>query len=96
MALTLPGLAALVGGELRGDAGSASVTHAAPLDAAAPGAVVFIAEPRHAIRLTDCPAAVALVPRFGLFGAMKSPLTATRLFGIALMLAGTYFARRVT
>jgi transporter family-2 protein len=39
--------------------------------------------------------AAALIDQYGLFGAMKSPLTATRLFGIALMLAGTYFARRV-
>jgi transporter family-2 protein len=39
--------------------------------------------------------AAAAIDQFGLFGAMKSPLTATRLFGIALMLAGTYFARRV-
>ena len=37
----------------------------------------------------------AAIDQFGLFGAMRSPLTATRLFGIALMLAGTYFARRV-
>ena len=37
----------------------------------------------------------ALIDQFGLFGAMKSPLNATRVFGIALMLAGTYFARRV-
>ncbi|HVU22218.1 MAG TPA: DMT family transporter, partial [Rhizomicrobium sp.] len=40
--------------------------------------------------------AAAAIDQFGLFGAMKSPLNATRLFGIALMLAGTYFARRVT
>jgi len=39
--------------------------------------------------------AAALIDQYGLFGAIRSPLTATRLFGIALMLAGTYFARRV-
>src|SRR5262249_8184391 len=39
--------------------------------------------------------AAAAIDQFGLFGAMKAPLNATRLFGIALMLAGTYFARRV-
>jgi len=39
--------------------------------------------------------AAAAIDQFGLFGAMKSPLNGTRLFGIALMLAGTYFARRV-
>lgn len=39
--------------------------------------------------------AAAAIDQFGLFGAMRSPLNATRLFGIALMLAGTYFARRV-
>jgi len=39
--------------------------------------------------------AAAAIDQFGLFGAMKSPLNGTRLFGIALMLMGTYFARRV-
>ena len=39
--------------------------------------------------------AAAAIDQFGLFGAMKSPLNGTRLFGIALMLVGTYFARRV-
>jgi len=39
--------------------------------------------------------AAAAIDQFGLFSAMKSPLNGTRLFGIALMLAGTYFARRV-
>lgn len=39
--------------------------------------------------------AAAAIDQFGLFGAMKSPLGGTRLFGVALMLAGTYFARRV-
>jgi bacterial/archaeal transporter family-2 protein len=39
--------------------------------------------------------AAAAIDQFGLFGAMKSPLTAVRLFGIALMLAGVFFARRV-
>jgi len=39
--------------------------------------------------------AAAAIDQFALFGAMKSPLNGTRLFGIALMLAGTYFARRV-
>ena len=39
--------------------------------------------------------AAGLIDQFGLFGAMKSPLNGTRLFGIALMLVGTYFARRM-
>lgn len=39
--------------------------------------------------------AAGLIDQFGLFGAMKSPLNGTRLFGIALMLVGTYFARRL-
>jgi transporter family-2 protein len=39
--------------------------------------------------------AAAVIEQFGLFGAMKSPLNATRWIGIALMLAGIYFARRV-
>jgi transporter family-2 protein len=39
--------------------------------------------------------AAALIDQFGLFGAMKSPLTLQRLFGIALMLVGVFFARRV-
>lgn len=39
--------------------------------------------------------AAGLIDQFGLFGAMKSPLTGMRLFGMALMLAGTFLARRV-
>jgi transporter family-2 protein len=39
--------------------------------------------------------AAGLIDQFGLFGAMKSPLTGIRLLGIALMLAGTFLARRV-
>jgi transporter family-2 protein len=39
--------------------------------------------------------AAALIDQFGLFGAMKSPLTAQRMAGIALMLLGTFLARRV-
>ena len=36
----------------------------------------------------------ALIDRFGLFGALKSPLTGQRIIGIVFMLAGTYLARR--
>lgn len=39
--------------------------------------------------------AAGLIDQFGLFGAMKSPLTGTRWIGIALMLVGTFLARRV-
>jgi transporter family-2 protein len=39
--------------------------------------------------------AAALIDQFGLFGAMKSTLTWPRLLGIALMLVGTFLARRV-
>jgi transporter family-2 protein len=39
--------------------------------------------------------AAALIDQFGLFGAMKSALTWPRLLGIALMLVGTFLARRV-
>lgn len=39
--------------------------------------------------------AAATIDQFGLFGAMKSPLNGMRLFGIALMLVGTFLARRV-
>ncbi len=40
-------------------------------------------------------AAAATIDQFGLFGAIKSPLTGLRCLGIALMLAGTFLARRV-
>jgi transporter family-2 protein len=39
--------------------------------------------------------AAGLIDQFGLFGAMKSPLTWQRSLGIALMLVGTFLARRV-
>ena len=39
--------------------------------------------------------AAGLIDQFGLFGAMKSPLTGQRLLGIALMLVGTFLARRI-
>jgi transporter family-2 protein len=39
--------------------------------------------------------AAGLIDQYGLFGAMKSPFTWQRLLGIALMLAGTFLARRV-
>jgi transporter family-2 protein len=39
--------------------------------------------------------AAGLIDQFGLFGAMKSPLTGVRLLGMALMLAGVFLARRV-
>jgi bacterial/archaeal transporter family-2 protein len=63
-----------------------SITYSAPRIGVA-NAVFFV--------LVGQIAAAAAIDQFGLFGAMKSPLTATRLFGIALMLAGTYFARRI-
>ena len=37
----------------------------------------------------------ALIDQFGLFGALKSVLTAQRIVGIAFMLVGTYLARRI-
>jgi transporter family-2 protein len=39
--------------------------------------------------------AAGLIDQFGLFGAMRSTLTWQRYLGIALMLAGTFLARRV-
>lgn len=39
--------------------------------------------------------AAALIDQFGLFGALKTPLTAQRLIGIAFMFLGTYLARRI-
>ena len=63
-----------------------SITYSAPRIGVA-NAVFFV--------LVGQIVAAGLIDQFGLFGAMKSPLTGTRLFGIALMLAGTYFARRV-
>jgi len=39
--------------------------------------------------------AAAAIDQFGLFGAMKLPLNGTRWIGIALMLIGTFLARRV-
>jgi len=37
----------------------------------------------------------ATIDQFGLFGALKSPLTAQRWIGVALMLVGVFLARRV-
>jgi bacterial/archaeal transporter family-2 protein len=37
----------------------------------------------------------ALIDQFGLFGALKSPLTTQRIIGVAFMLMGTYLARRI-
>ncbi|HEX4533773.1 MAG TPA: DMT family transporter [Rhizomicrobium sp.] len=39
--------------------------------------------------------AAATIDQFGLFGAVKSPLTTQRIIGIALMLVGTFLARRI-
>lgn len=39
--------------------------------------------------------AAGTIDQFGLFGAMRSPLGAQRLAGIALMLVGAFLARRV-
>jgi uncharacterized membrane protein YdcZ (DUF606 family) len=39
--------------------------------------------------------AAGLIDQFGLFGAMKSPLTEQRFLGIVLMLVGTFLARRI-
>lgn len=36
-----------------------------------------------------------LIDQFGAFGALKSPLTATRIIGIAFMMVETFLARRV-
>ncbi|MBV9990696.1 MAG: DMT family transporter [Alphaproteobacteria bacterium] len=38
--------------------------------------------------------AAGLIDQFGLFGAVRSPLTWQRALGMALMLAGTFLARR--
>jgi transporter family-2 protein len=40
--------------------------------------------------------AAGLIDQFGLFGALKSPMTPQRLIGVALMLAGVFLARRVS
>ena len=37
----------------------------------------------------------ALMDQFGLFGALKSPLTTLRIIGIVFMVIGTYLARRI-
>ena len=37
----------------------------------------------------------ALIDQFGLFGALKSPLTTLRIIGIVFMVIGTYLARRI-
>ena len=63
-----------------------SITYSAPRIGVA-NAVFFV--------LVGQIVAAGLIDQFGLFGAMKSPLTGTRWIGIALMLAGTFLARRV-
>jgi transporter family-2 protein len=37
----------------------------------------------------------ALIDHFGLFAALKSPLTTRRIIGMVFMLIGTYLARRI-
>ena len=37
----------------------------------------------------------ALIDQFGLFDALKSPLTTQRIIGIVFMLMGTYLTRRI-
>ena len=39
--------------------------------------------------------AAGLIDHFGLFGALKSPLTTQRIAGIVFMLIGAYLARRI-
>ena len=63
-----------------------SITYSAPRIGVA-NAVFFV--------LVGQIVAAGLIDQFGLFGAIKSPLTGTRWIGIALMLAGTFLARRV-
>lgn len=63
-----------------------SVTYSAPRIGVA-NAVFFV--------LVGQIVAAGLIDQYGLFGAMKSPLNGTRFFGIALMLVGTFLARRV-
>jgi len=63
-----------------------SITYSAPRIGVA-NAVFFV--------LVGQIVAAGLIDQYGLFGAMKSPLTATRWIGIALMLIGTFLARRV-
>jgi transporter family-2 protein len=63
-----------------------SITYSAPRIGVA-NAVFFV--------LVGQIVAAGLIDQFGLFGAIKSPLTGVRLLGIALMLAGTFLARRV-
>ncbi len=63
-----------------------SITYSAPRIGVA-NAVFFV--------LVGQIVAAGLIDEFGLFGAMKSPLTGTRWIGIALMLIGTFLARRV-
>ena len=63
-----------------------SITYSAPRIGVA-NAVFFV--------LVGQIVAAGLIDQFGWFGAMRSPLKGTRFFGIALMLVGTYFARRV-
>ena len=63
-----------------------SITYSAPRIGVA-NAVFFV--------LVGQIVAAGLIDQFGLFGAMRSPLTWQRYLGIALMLAGTFLARRV-
>jgi bacterial/archaeal transporter family-2 protein len=63
-----------------------SITYSAPRIGVA-NAVFFV--------LIGQIAAAATIDQLGLFGAMKSPLTGQRLLGIALMLIGTFLARRI-
>ena len=39
--------------------------------------------------------AAGLIDQFGLFGALKSPLTSARIIGIIFMLIGVFLARRI-
>jgi transporter family-2 protein len=63
-----------------------SITYSAPRIGVA-NAVFFV--------LVGQIVAAGLIDQFGLFGTVISPLTWQRYLGIALMLAGTFLARRV-
>jgi UDP-3-O-[3-hydroxymyristoyl] glucosamine N-acyltransferase len=60
MAMTVGALARMVAGTLHGDS-DRSITDAAPLDAAGPGSIIFLADPRKAALLASCKASAVLV-----------------------------------
>ena len=60
MAMTVGALARLVDGALHGDP-DLQINDAAPIEAAGPGSITFLSDPKKALQLTNCKASAVFV-----------------------------------